>query len=347
MEDRTGTYSLKDYINNTSAEVLHHLGHRLILKSEYTKNECFIYSPINYYTKYPLQALKKIKEPFIKYILISLCRLLYYYLKRNHIDKVVFIDHDLYTISSYQHLCDDQFKPLMQYLISSFPQHTIMIYGLNEKVDAKILQEIKNYNFQLIPSKPVHMYDIEKENYLKKINLKRDLKLLSHSKIIEIKPNELHFAALIQKLYHKLYIEKHSVYNPDYTVHFFEKCIAKPDFKFFVLVNDKDEIIGFNSFRIRDKYALSGPVGYDPTGKAKGIFRTLFAIPLKYCEQHNLIYNYGGGAGNFKTIRGSQKVMEYNAIYIQHLPKKKQRVWRLLTYILDTAGKKAFRNEAF
>jgi hypothetical protein len=91
-------------------------------------------------------------------------------------------------------------------------------------------------------------------------------------------------------------------------------------------------------FFVRNGVMTQPLFGYDTRlPQAEGLYRLLTLITLQEGLQRNLLVHASGGVGKFKKIRGGKSVIEYNAVFARHLPRKRQMPWKLLKKIGELA----------
>ena len=88
-----------------------------------------------------------------------------------------------------------------------------------------------------------------------------------------------------------------------------------------------------------DNTITSPLVGYDtsaPRKKSLYIHAAQLAILSKF--KLNLLLNLSSGAPEFKRMRGGEPSIEYSALFINHLSKKRKFRWRVLKFISNKFG---------
>lgn len=147
-------------------------------------------------------------------------------------------------------------------------------------------------------------------------------------------------AEQIVSLFNQLYIDKYSRRNPQLTPEGLIRMARVGFFSVDVLRRrSNDEIVGFCTWSVvDDDVGTSAFVGYDIQNDLN---RDLYRLVMMMI--HGNVVKSGvnkchmsGGANRFKRRRGAKSAVEYNAVFVNHLPFYQQLPWRLTQWV---AGK--------
>lgn len=224
-------------------------------------------------------------------------------------------------------------------LVEHCPNHAVLLKNINVEQHQSLLSALKESGYTLITSRIVYLFDGQSRSYLQKSPVKRDRKLIaerSEYQLVEHEDFTLEDVPRITHLYHKLYLEKHSMLNPQYTDHFVEHALERHWLEFRGLRHRSGRIDAvYGCFQMGN--TLSTPfVGYDTSlPQDAGLYRMLVAMLLERTAEKQLLLNYSSGAGEFKRRRGGTPAMEFNAVYTKHLPAIRQAGFQLLTQLVN------------
>jgi hypothetical protein len=185
------------------------------------------------------------------------------------------------------------------------------------------------------------MFDLKLENYLRKINTKRDMRLLSDGNFEVVVQNQLKDEdfARIEELYNLLYLDKYSYHNPQFTRAFFKYCSDRNIMTFYCLRDRAGVLQGVVAYYVRGGVLTTPFVGYNTAlPQELGLYRRLIALSIRDTFEKNLIMNMSSGAPDFKRVRGGIPFIEYSAIYTRHLPWHRRAVIGALIFALTYIG---------
>ena len=223
----------------------------------------------------------------------------------------------------------------------------------------------------LIPARVVNWSEFEgdfaKSDIYKRKDFQRDLKLFrnqvgwdivkqensddyqdSKYRMMTITPEHLTMkdAESIVELFNQLYISKYSRRNPQLTPKGLIRMATNGFFRIYVLrvrtpgendVNKLGRIVGFCTWSTMYDVTNSSFVGYDIQGdEDKDLYRlVMMMIHNNLIESGLTKCHMSGGANRFKRRRGAQSTIEYNAVFVDHLPFYQQVPWKLTKLIAD------------
>jgi len=298
------------------------------------KEQSWVVSPFNHYISSAKEELYKIRKPSLVKLLELLIGLLSILLKKIKIDNVIFIDNWFLTTNPIPTFKMEEIRSVEGELKKE--KKAIIVRSLNEKTAKEEMDLWKNAGYELITSRQVYLFDPgEKIDNKKRRKIKKDLHLLK-SKHFEIKEEKVLAEdeyRKIQELYHALYIEKYSAFNPQYTEEYFKEMHEKSCVNY-VTIRKEGDIIGFIGYFVKNGIIYAPYLGYDQKMDQKeGLYRTLFIYLIQKAMKENLLFHQSAGASDFKRQRGSNAYIEYMAVYTKHLPLNKRWGWKIIQFI--------------
>lgn len=322
----------------TKAGLLAWDGHYLPFSINDTELEnSYICSPYTAYIPYAMQEMHKIESCKLRWMYRKILPHFDGYLIRQSINKNIHINNWLLSTNLYPDwLSNSSVSELIGTTINCFPDHAVVLRSLNEHNNAPLIQELILNDFVLVPSRQVYIQDLALNNYRRKRDVRKDLQLLKNTPYQIVPESELRdeIGRVIQ-LYNQLYLQKYSSYNPHYTVKFIENMMQNPYFKLEGFRNEKGELDGVGChFQIGNTVSMP-IVGYEMKRPiTDGLYRLIIISIMKYALANGFTINASSGAPNFKRLRGAKPFIEYSAVYIQHLSRSRQRMWRILEKVL-------------
>ncbi|MCL1123431.1 hypothetical protein [Shewanella surugensis] len=299
----------------------------------------YVCSPYTAFVPYCLEELDKLNKPWLESIIKSSIHQLDRYLKRNHINKVVHVNNWLLSTNLYPaSFSPENIASLTATLVKDYPDHAIIFRSLNDYSNAPLIAAFKHANYTLAPSRQVYIYDRNLSDYSRRHNYKKDRNLLKKTSYRSISQAEItpdDYPRIIE-LYNMLYVSKYSQLNPQFTEAYLDAMLKHPHFSFEGFRNPEGVIDAITGHFTIDNIVTAPIVGYDTTQPQKlGLYRLAAFSGLGFAESNGFIFNASSGAAHFKRQRGACPIIEYSAVYTQHLPKKTQRMWRLLSWITN------------
>ncbi len=243
-------------------------------------------------------------------------------LRLGRADRVVFPAHRLLTTSLYD---DGEAERLCA---TTWPGRAVVLRSLNRHHHKPILAT----GGTLWPVRVVWIIDDVARDWRPRRDARRDLQGLESSGLERRRYSGAMPAARLERvlvLYRRLYIERYSRHNPDYTADYIRACLAAGTLEILTLEGNGD-IVAFCALHRRGRVLSVPMVGYE-LGR-EGLYRAVMALPALEAEAQGLALNLSAGASRFKRHRGAEPHVEYLLILDHHLP-----AWRRLAYRV-TAG---------
>ena len=223
---------LKNNTNNLIKNVHTSLGFVAIddILLPYTVNEeeydnSYVCSPYNHYITYSKEELSMLNNKLLEAIFHFLLGLISKFAKKIEINKVVYINNWLISTNLSPSLSKEQLESIKNTMLANYPDYLIGFRSINEGLYPKMKVDLEALQFQMLPSRFVYISRPEEIlNATKKVRntLNRDKKLLDKNEFDIIQHDDFTKEDLIRakQLYDKLYLEKYSYNNPQFTEDF-------------------------------------------------------------------------------------------------------------------------------
>lgn len=259
-------------------------------------------------------------------------------------DNMAIINNWGFSTNFHPNLSRDEVGSLTRDAVIKFPSSYIAFRSLNTLTDSDLITELSQEGWSLLPARSVYMFDTSDEAIFKHNHTKKDQKLLAQTSLKLIDPSqwaEDDFLR-IKELFDKLFIEKHSRLNPDFSAEFLLRLHQEGIMEFYGF-KEGDVIVAFIGFFTAQGIISTPMLGYDTAlPQEMGLYRLLMALLLKTAKERSLMLNLSSGAGSFKRSRGGKAMLEYTAIYSEHLPISKQMFVKNLSKLLNRYLPEAF-----
>ena len=303
----------------------------------------YVVSPYNAYVVYAEEELQReIKNKAIVAALTPVIRGLGRYLKWTNANKVVHVNNFILSTNPYPSTWSGEgIGAIKDFLVRAFPGHAIIFRSLNDLQHAPILSAARRSGFINVTSRQVYMYNMEQAQWKKHNSNYQDLRLIRKNQLRYLDHDELapHLTEALE-LYNKLYLEKYSQHNPQFTADYLRECHARRIMYFQGYVDEHNRLVAFTGLFCTGNTITSPLVGYDTSApRTQALYAHCMQLIFAYKFKTGLILNLSSGAAAYKRGRGGIPVLEYSAIYCSHQPLKTRTMTRILAFVSNRIGK--------
>ncbi len=291
-------------------------------------------SPYSHYISYGgFEEVERLNNPLAEFSIKLILRPLAWYFRRSDFDRVVYVNNWLLSTNLYPSITATQLEVLTEALPRWFPDRAIIFRSVDEFRNPLVFNILQNNGYEMALSRQVwYMNPVEAK---KTRQYKEDARVLRHHEY-EIVDGKNFSDEEIQRaveLYNMLYLEKYSRFNPQFTEDFL-RLARDEEILFLHGLKHDGKLNGVMGFFVRNGIMTQPLFGYDTKlPQEEGLYRLLTLITLQEGLQKNLMVHASGGVGKFKKMRGGRPVIEYNAVYHQHLPTGRQIPWKMIKAI--------------
>lgn len=311
-------------------------------------NNAYVSSLYTHYITYSLEELYLLQQPLLEKILTKIVRSVGSYLKRNQINRVVYVNNWLFSTNLYSELSEQQIDAIKQFFIQHYPEHLLVFRSLSDILNKQLIANCQSCGFQTLASRQVYIAkryeELPKKSFAQ---IKQDLRQLTLKGyiVMENLPATDEVFHKISELYEKLYINKYSRSNPQFTKAFYKHTLTNHLVKYIGIEKD-GELVGVIGYWSCNGMMTTPILGYDvELGKESALYRILTALIYEECEKYQLIGHRSSGAAQFKEKRGAIPSIEYSLLYAKHLPRKRRRAITLLRFICNKIGIPLLQNK--
>jgi hypothetical protein len=310
----------------------------LVLGNTGARANSYVCSPYAQYIRYAKKEMdiEFPKKPLFRITAKLILSIAGVFCKACRFDRVVYVNNWLLSTNLYHEFDPAQLEQLRDLLIAHYPGRAIVFRSVNERLNAALLQKLKNIGFHDLLSRQVYIVDYRNKTYTKRTDFKNDEKLFQQLNEFEWTTAETITDAelpVLKSLYDTLYISKYSDINPQFTLAFVRHAQRTGILQFQVFRHNS-KIVAVIGFFVRDGVMTNPFVGYDFSYPAEtGLFRMLVFRAIKEAERMQVVFNMSSGASRFKQTRGAEAAIEYNLVYTAHLKWIQQRPWRFFKWL--------------
>lgn len=276
----------------------------------------YVCSPYTHYVSYAIEELRELKNPLVEAVLKVPLSILGCCLKLSKVNKVVCVNNWMLSTNLYPEISKTQLQDMTKLLMERFKGYTIMFRSLNDLTTKSILESLEAQGYLKIASRRSYISDtlIPLKSRAKSI-VNKDMKLLSE-RMLWKEGSDLSYSERqrILDLYNQLYLDKYSMWNPQFTMSYIDEMIQNRILECHVLLID-GEIQGVVGFLIRNNVMTTPFFGYNLEWPIEmGLYRMLSSKLLAEASARRLTLHQSSGAGEFKKSRGAQPIVEYSLV---------------------------------
>ena len=301
--------------------------------ADHTADVC---SPWNHYVRYPIEEIDRHQAGPKAALTRALVRLGSLLLRASQIDHVVSVNNWLLPTNPAIDLSADELERMTMGLRQQFPDRSIVIRTVNPALDRALPERLQASGYRLVASRTVYVLDPSSRAYQRNKNVAKDRRLLERTDYAHVTHDELTVADMtrLAELHRLLYIEKHTPLNIQLTPWFFEAAWRNRWCEFYALRRD-GRIDAYAAWYELNGLVTAALVGYDTRLPMElGLYRRAMALTSEHARRRGLPLHWSAGAAAFKHHRSAVPSVEYDAVFINHLPHLRRMGW----HMLESAG---------
>lgn len=329
----------------TELEILQLEKMRLPLtRNETEYDNSYVCSSYSAYISYAAEELHLLKSQWSQRFFRTLIPLFSGLMKWGKINRTISLNNWLFSTNPFPNLDKTTLQAITQQLSVQNPHHSLSIRSLNQYTNGQVIEDLKSLGWLMLPARQVYLYPINGD-WWKRNNVKNDLRLLRKTDLTLVRPEEHQEADFIdiERCFHKLYIEKHSQYNPEFSADYLYTLHQQNLLEFYSFRDSDGRIVSTSGIFTQHDVITMPVVGYDTDlPKSMGLYRLAIAQLLKITHERQQLLNLSSGAAHFKRHRGGRPEIEYTAFYCKHLPIEQKGLLHSLSFLLNRFAPKVF-----
>lgn len=248
-------------------------------------------------------------------------------LRAIRINRAVHLDNWLLSTSLHGEWTGEGLAAMRAALCGAYPDRFVILRTLDPVTSPGLLEAARADSWTLLPARQVWITTDMERDWRVRSHVKRDRSAVRKSGLSLELAQALNPADCerIAALYHRLYHERYSGYNPRYTARFVELASRTGVLQFRVARDGEGRIMAASGMRIAGGALTVPMIAYDmdrPQGEA--LYRIASYLSAEHAHEYGLIHHGSSGAGTFKRNRGAEGVIEYMAVYACHLPRARR-----------------------
>lgn len=295
----------------------------------------YVVSPTSHYVDYARREveLELHAHPFLRRFFPPILEAFRPLLRWSQVEKVVYVNNWLLSTNLYPCVPPSFLRKLHALLTDTFPDHAVVFRSLNHELNGAVGSALRGLGYRAVFSRQVYLLDPRSGVHRRKKSYCKDRSLARRTPYTWIDASVLKESdcARLKRLYDDLYLDKYSLYNPQFTEAFFRAALSQGWLELWALRSAEriDGVLGF----LRCQGVMTTPlIGYDRSvPEDRGLYRLISWKLIEEAEQRGLILHQSSGAAQFKKHRGSEPSIEYSYVFDRHLPHRRRLPWQLLS----------------
>ena len=251
-------------------------------------------------------------------------------------EKVVYVNNWLFSGNLYPEIDTSLLAKAIEKIKLHYPDYAIVFRSIDESGTPNLFEGLKHNGCQSLSARLLYYLDFEETNIKKKRPLQQDIKRWQKQvDFTEKSIEKLDSQTLerVKELYTKLYLDKHSAYNPNYTNEMVDG-LFKSGLLNFSGIYLEEELSAIQLIWKRNEVVTTPFIGYDQDlPREQSPYRHMNVVLTQFAQENDCLLNMSSGADAFKKQRGGEPVFEYNMVYYAHLSGFRKLIWKFMIWL--------------
>lgn len=335
-----GAIGAKHFVTNVSAKIQAIQGNGFCLPvviPDTRERNCYVCSFKSHFGDYARHEIEARKLGAIGSSL-KLCLLALMVIMRvARSEESVFVNNWLLSTNLYPDGVGDSVGDILDQILKAEPKRAVVFRSLNYRCNSALIDSLSKNGFNPICSREIYLLDTRSKKHRKRSDFRNDLKLfeLSGLEIVEGKDFRSEDFNRTLYLYRKLYLEKYTNLNPQFSSEMLCECVRSGFLKLLGL-KSQGELVGVLGYYRCNGWITAPILGYETDiPKSVGLYRMLTLLLTLEGERLGCQIHRSSGVASFKISRGAQREVEYSYVYFDHLTFHRRWAWKLFSFLVN------------
>lgn len=302
---------------------------------------CYLCSPVTAYIDYALDETRNFAaHPALRAAVRGLIHTAAPLVRASGLDAQVQINNWLFSTNPVPALSRAAAAELRDRLTRDHPDRALVLRSLNDTADAASIAALRAEGFRMLPARQIYLFTTAPDRLSSA--MQQDRQLLRRTPLRLVTNDDFTDADYVRsaQLYDMLYVQKYTPLNPRYTALYVQMMHQSGLMQLRGLRDPADGRLAAVTGIFANGRTLTQPiVGYDITRPLReGLYRMVMAMAQDHALAHGLFFNMSAGAADFKRRRMALPVIEYSAVFVDHLPRRQRVAVRAMESLLTRIG---------
>lgn len=253
-------------------------------------------------------------------------------------NRAVHLDNWMLSTNLHGEWTGNGLTAMRRMLTQHCPDHFLILRSLDSWGSAALLDAAKADGWILVPARQIWVVDDLRQEWRGRSDYGNDRRALARSglRIEDVTQFPAEDCARVAQLYAMLYIDRYSSLNPRFTEDFVAMTQASGAMAYRVARDPSGQIMSVAGMLERGGIMTPSIVGYD-TGRpqSEALYRIATFMFCDWAMERGFALHGSAGAAHFKRQRGAHGVIEYMAVFADHLPVARRSAVKMLAQILE------------
>ena len=296
---------------------------------------CYVVSATGQYLDYAREEIRRIPSPLRRAIAASASWPLGPLLRA--LDPVVVLDALPMSTVLHSERSPANWREAIAQARSVYRGLPVIVRSLDAVASPELLGALRASGMVTIPSRLVFHQDPRSEAFWRIRNVRHDVALTT-THPMETRPLREDDGPRIADLYWRLYGEKHSRLNPDFSTAFLSHGISTGAFLGEGILREGHLVAVFLAYAVGA--VMTNPIfGYDTSlPQQLALYRRLSVLTMQFARDRGLRLHASSGAPGFKASRGGVPTIEYHAVHLATVRAHQRAAWVAAIGIANRIG---------